>query len=278
MVYEDLEPSAIRLFNSIIEDMEINNIDSPKDFLDKNLISKISWVSKNKQEDVEVVDFTKLRTFLCDKGIVWYGKDLDENFKDFLEMSPMHDDIMMVRKFVKAVNQIKNWKYFKLFGTSKRVEQIPKESESPRARNRNRTKMVTKWILENHLKDRINKLIQSINFLPSKSLDDPNVFNSLLSSKVSSILQSIRERPTQPTQVSRPVPFPKNFPPAAVPQIAPFERGHNIARRTYVKEDDSLVTSLESMTENGGIKPRQSRLRASMRRKKFGITSSRADY
>uniref|UniRef100_A0A7S3NTK2 Uncharacterized protein n=1 Tax=Euplotes crassus TaxID=5936 RepID=A0A7S3NTK2_EUPCR len=114
--------------------------------------------------------------------------------------------------------------------------------------------------------------------MPSKSLDDPNVFNSLLSSKVSSILQSIRERPTGPTQESRPVPFPKHFPPAAVPQIAPLKRNHNIGRRTYVKEDDSLVTSLESMTENGGIKPMQSRLRASMRRKKFGITSSRADH
>lgn len=119
--YSKLEPNSIRIFNRIIYYLKEQNIDNLDDFIGKENIDIIKIISKTKEHSIETVTAANLRQVLRDKNITNHGEDLDENFIEFLEVDPSHSDTIMVKKFKKAIEQIKKSKYYSYFGTSKRI-------------------------------------------------------------------------------------------------------------------------------------------------------------
>ena len=118
--YLKLEPNSIRLFNKIIKYMKENNISDPDEFIGQENIESVQIFSKTKEDKIDVLKSSTLKTILKDKKILNHGDDLDENFIEFLEVSSNYEDTLMMRKFRKALLQIKNSRYFSYFGTCTR--------------------------------------------------------------------------------------------------------------------------------------------------------------
>lgn len=128
MDYKKLEGPSIRIFNRIINYMKTNEIMDIINFLNKENLDLIEVVGKDKQDTIETIQALKLRDILRDKDIINYGEELDDNFIEFLEVSPQYNDIIMIRKLKKAIKQIKECKYFQYFGDEKRVGEPDAES------------------------------------------------------------------------------------------------------------------------------------------------------
>jgi len=120
--YNKLEGPAIRIFNEIIRYMKTNEIIDTLEFINKDNCDLIEVVGKDKSDTIQVIQALKLRDVLRSKDIINYGDDLNENFTEFLEVSPEYSDIIMIRKLKKAIRDIENCKYFRNFGESRRVK------------------------------------------------------------------------------------------------------------------------------------------------------------
>lgn len=118
--YSKLQPSAIRIFNKIIRYMDTHDMNDIVEFLRKENLEVVDVVSKNKEDKIQIIQSIKLRDVLRSKDIIKYGEDLDDNFKEFLGVSHDHEDIIMIRKFKRAMKDIKNSKYLQYFGWEKR--------------------------------------------------------------------------------------------------------------------------------------------------------------
>ena len=118
--YSKLEPNSIRLFNKIIKNMKESNISDPDEFIGQENIESVQIFSKTKEDKIDVLKTSTLKTILKDKKILNHWEDLDENFIEFLEVSSNYEDTLMMRKFRKALLQIKSSKYFSYFGTCTR--------------------------------------------------------------------------------------------------------------------------------------------------------------
>uniref|UniRef100_A0A7S3IZZ3 Uncharacterized protein n=1 Tax=Euplotes harpa TaxID=151035 RepID=A0A7S3IZZ3_9SPIT len=99
MDYTKLEGEAIRIFNRIIKYMDKNHIDDVMEFVGKKNIQNVTIVSKTKEHWIETVHRDKMRDVLRSKAIIRYGEELNDNFVEFLQVSPDHDEIIMASKF-----------------------------------------------------------------------------------------------------------------------------------------------------------------------------------
>jgi hypothetical protein len=122
MDYNKLEGPSIRIFNRIIKYMKRHKISDVVDFLCKENWDLIEVVGKEKRDNIQVIEATKMRDILRNKDIIGYGEDLNDNFAEFLEVSPEYSNIIMVRKLKKALKDIENCRYFQRFGVDRRVK------------------------------------------------------------------------------------------------------------------------------------------------------------
>ena len=107
--YSKLEPNSIRLFNKIIKYMKESNISDLDEFIGQENIESVQIFSRTKEDKIDVLKSSTLKTILKDKNILNNGEDLDENFIEFLEVSSNCEDTLMIRKFKKALSQIKKF-------------------------------------------------------------------------------------------------------------------------------------------------------------------------
>lgn len=155
--YNKLEGPAIRIFNRIIRYMKTNEIIDVIEFLHKENCELIDVVSKTKQDKIETIQAAKLRDVLRSKDIIQYGEDLDDNFIEFLELSPEFNKIIMIRKLKKAIKDIKDWKYFQYYGYDKREgESEPPDEDLQMKRSIN--KSPTKYYSQQNLRETMSEL------------------------------------------------------------------------------------------------------------------------
>ncbi|CAI2360161.1 unnamed protein product [Moneuplotes crassus] len=252
MDYHTLEPTAIRIFNLINEYMEKNMIGIPKEIFPPKMISVVNCVSKNKKEDLEVIDFIKVRNFLREKEIIRYGEDLDENFKNFLEMDPHHEDLMMMRKFSKALIQIRNSKYFRTFGTQKRIDfNITEEKDVQREKSQNLIGFISKCAEEVNLKDRIDRMMECYRIPSSNTFNPTNPDENLINNKSFNTQKTIEMSTKE--------------------EIVPENYKKQNTMQKYLKQEDSLYTSLNSISGSEDLSLCNSKSDVSMKRRRFGI-------
>lgn len=155
--YNKLQGPAIRIFNRIVRYMKTNEIIDVIEFLHKENCELIDVVSKTKQDKIETIQAVKLRDVLRSKDIIQYGEDLDENFIEFLELSPEYNDIIMIRKLKKAIKDIKESKYFQHFGYDKR-EGEPEPSDDDLQPKRSINKSPTKYYSQTDFRDTLSEM------------------------------------------------------------------------------------------------------------------------
>ena len=100
--YASLNGPTIRLFNLIIEYMQVKQLDSVEDFLGIENIEKYSIVSKSKNHQVSIIHVNKLRDILRNAGIIPFGEDILEEFQEFLSLNDEFDELIMINKFKKS--------------------------------------------------------------------------------------------------------------------------------------------------------------------------------
>ena len=87
MDFSTLEPEDIRIFNKIIQYMEVNQIDGVANFLKEENIDTIKCIGKSKEEVIQIIEDNKFREVLRDKGILHYGEEMSETLTQFLEIT-----------------------------------------------------------------------------------------------------------------------------------------------------------------------------------------------
>lgn len=95
--YRILTGVGIRTVNKIIKFMSNHSLKSLKEFLKDCVMKSITVVSKNKERTIETVSLSDLQTLLRQRKIIDYGEDLDEKLVEILQLSPEHDEWLVIK-------------------------------------------------------------------------------------------------------------------------------------------------------------------------------------
>lgn len=87
--------------------MENNKIEEVTKLLRRSMVKKIAVESATKYALVQTVWVNHLTKLFRGIGILSPHEDLDDEFVNFLELSPDEDDIIMIAKLKKALKDIK---------------------------------------------------------------------------------------------------------------------------------------------------------------------------
>ena len=120
--FSKLTGSSIRIFNKIISYMHENNLQEVDDFIGNDKIENLLVVSQRKEETLQTISADLLGDILISKEIINYKDEIEENLTDFICVGEQYPDIIMIRKFKRALKNIENWKYFSYFGNNRRCE------------------------------------------------------------------------------------------------------------------------------------------------------------
>lgn len=118
--YEKLKGPSIRTFNKIIEYLKENNVTNILDILPHHSLKTVEIVAKNRTVKTQTISAKILTSLLRGVQIIKPSEDLDQDFIDFIEISPDYDNIIMVNTLKRAIKDISNCKYFQTFGTETR--------------------------------------------------------------------------------------------------------------------------------------------------------------
>lgn len=83
--------------------MEKENVKDIEDWLPQGIIEPFQVVSRNKEHQVGTIYVDKFKKFLSEKKIISNGQELNEFLVEFLELSPHHDHLIMVKKLKKSL-------------------------------------------------------------------------------------------------------------------------------------------------------------------------------
>lgn len=106
--YTKLKGPAIRVFNSIIQYMDVNNVNSVIELIGEDIIDDYEVVSKDKQHKIQVISSMKLRNRLRDIGVIPFGEELIDEFIDFLALNDEFEDLIMFNKLARSLKDVKN--------------------------------------------------------------------------------------------------------------------------------------------------------------------------
>jgi hypothetical protein len=120
--YTKLKGPTIRVFNSIIQYMDINHIYSIIELIGEDNIDSYEVVSKEKQHKIQVISSKTLRNKLREIGIIPFGEDLNDDFIDFLVLNDEFEDLIMLNKLTRSLKDIGNCEYFQYFGTDRKKD------------------------------------------------------------------------------------------------------------------------------------------------------------
>lgn len=101
--FDIFQADCIRIYNRIIHSMEKEQVQDVQDWLSADLIEPFQIVSRDREHNVPVIYVKKFHQFLCDKQILSFGEELNEYFVEFLELSPHHDHLIMLKKLKKSL-------------------------------------------------------------------------------------------------------------------------------------------------------------------------------
>lgn len=95
--YRILTGVGIRTVNKIIKFMSNHSLKSLKEFLKDCVMKSITVVSKNKERTIETVSLSDLEALLRQRKIIDYGEDIDEKLVEILQLSPEHDEWLVIK-------------------------------------------------------------------------------------------------------------------------------------------------------------------------------------
>ena len=122
--YEKLKGPGIRIFNRIIKYMNENDLETVDElWRSEDILETYEVISKTKTHNIEVIHVDHFRDLLRKISIVPFGEELDDDFKEFLELNEEYDHLIMVKKLKKSLKAISKNEYFQSFGTKKKWEE-----------------------------------------------------------------------------------------------------------------------------------------------------------
>jgi len=126
-----------------------------EEFVGQDNVEFIEVISPSRSEKISVIDHLKFRGILREKGIIPYGEDLDEDFQNLLWLSASREDLLMLRKIKKILNDIRDIKYFKNYGMYFREESMVDSDYEAQDEKPNMT--IDKLLNESLLKKDLNQ-------------------------------------------------------------------------------------------------------------------------
>ncbi|CAI2381803.1 unnamed protein product [Moneuplotes crassus] len=120
---------CIRVYNRIIHKMNKEGLKDIEEWLPKEIIEPFQVVSRDKEHTVMTIYVEKFKEFLSQKKIISHGEELNEFLIEFLELSPYHDHLIMLKKLKKSLDIVKKSKYYNSFGMSKRTGIIHRKKD-----------------------------------------------------------------------------------------------------------------------------------------------------
>lgn len=118
--YEKLKGPSIRTFNKIIEYLKENNVTNISDILPQHCLKTVEIVAKNRTVKTQTISAKHLTSLLRGIEVIKPNEDLDQDFIDFIEISPEYDNIIIVNTLKRAIKDVSNCRYFQTFGTETR--------------------------------------------------------------------------------------------------------------------------------------------------------------
>jgi len=90
----------------MIKKMKNLETDDIHDLLPSDLIQPFQVVSKSKTHSVETIQVETFREYLIKSKILHFGEELSDALIEFLELSPDHDHLLMIKKLIKAIKEV----------------------------------------------------------------------------------------------------------------------------------------------------------------------------
>ena len=105
--YSTLTGPAIRTFNKIIKYMNESNTTDIMSIIPKNLIRKITCISKSKEEIIDYITSSDLEDVFRSKNILKRSENLNQEIIDFTEINQNWENMIMIRKLRRCITDIK---------------------------------------------------------------------------------------------------------------------------------------------------------------------------
>jgi len=94
--FSKLEGQTVRICNKIIRYMRAYDITDVSKLIQRDEIELFNVVSKTKEHVIQTIQVSKFKDILKSKDIIKHGDDIDEKFLEFLQVSPAHEDIIVI--------------------------------------------------------------------------------------------------------------------------------------------------------------------------------------
>ena len=104
--FDLLDGRCIRILNRLIVFMDKKNIDDVKKLLPPEDIERLQIISKNREYEIEAISIKNFRDLLVKLKIINHGEELNDSLVEFLELSPDHDHLILLKKLQKGLKLV----------------------------------------------------------------------------------------------------------------------------------------------------------------------------
>jgi hypothetical protein len=74
----------------------------PEDYQESNIV-----VSKVKEQHIKTISCSKMKELMLSRKLILHCDELDEVFVEFLQLSDQHDHLLLIKKFIRALKEVR---------------------------------------------------------------------------------------------------------------------------------------------------------------------------